>query len=435
MATGATFSKSAGGKLTLGTPKPKAKAKTKPKATAGQKAARQRRAARRALYDPTQVLAGHNLKAAVNNLVRGEINPQVSELGRQVNENRLQGQQLSNRASDYYRQLAMHEAQNLATQQAISDRLGSNLANVAGGTQQALTQAGQGAQAAVSQDAAQRGAGLEGGSREAIAREIAAQQARAAQTGQAYQSSSALARNAAENYALQSGQSEQMRGGEVQGQIAGNQQKRDVELMSKLADVRASAGPLRTKLLTQLRSAGFDQLATQVGLNIKQADLQAQINQDAVKNKQENRRINLVKRGQNITAQNNIARQRIAEINSAISQGNLDERHRSNLVKERQGWQRLLNQNKDKSSKTNNDVSKAVGSLKAGTVSVNGKNVPIAQYVRTHPGYASTVHAQLQAKYGKRVADQAMRRFQRTVRGSGGGILSSIQETIGNLGG
>lgn len=271
--------------------------------TPKQKRRRRTRRLDQTLYNPVSVLSGKDLRRSLNQLVRGEIRPEVEEIDRQIVRNREQGAQLSGRAGGYFQQLANEEAQSVATQKAITDRLNASLAGIGQETQQRLDQAGADAKAGLAADEQLRGEGLSGGAEEMLARELQAQKAREAAQAQTFRSSGAAQGAGFEQLQAAMRGANAARGADVQAQIAQRQQMVDQDLRGRRRDVVASKGPLRTKLLLQLREAGFEQLATQLGLDLEGEQLRAEIADQRRDARIDRERIATTRRGQDIASE------------------------------------------------------------------------------------------------------------------------------------
>lgn len=306
---------------------PKPKHRPKPRRaplTPAQKARQRRRALDRTLYSPASILSGYDLRRSLGDLVRAETEPALREIDRQVGVNRGQGAELGTRAGDYYRQLAAEQQRGLDTQRVLEGRLNENLTGIDREAADRIQGAGVAAQGQVDQDAAQRGQGLSGGAKEALAREMAAQAAGQAKSGQAFRSAGAMQGANYSGLSAATRQASAAKGGELQGSIIARTRANEKELQGKRKDVTDMAGPLRTKLLLQLRQAGFEQLATQLGLDLKSKDLVAEINRAAADRRLAGRRIDATIRGQDLAAETQRRGQDITVRGQDISDENAD---------------------------------------------------------------------------------------------------------------
>src|SRR4051794_36770827 len=229
-----------------------------------------------ALYDPTVQLGGHALAQASRDLADLQVAPKFNALTRQLTSATTQGSALAARSGDYYRQLAHEEAGKVATQQALSGMLNQQTANVGAQTQAAFGQMGQAEQQRQAQDTALRGQGL-GGDTTTGPAEIQGQQGTAATLQQAAGNQAAAQGADWASLANAMAQSRQARGGEVQGQLLNRVANQQQQLRGQISDVDATRGDLETQNLTKLRQQSFENLITQKGLNIKSADIQAQL--------------------------------------------------------------------------------------------------------------------------------------------------------------
>lgn len=253
--------------------------KKKKKLTPAQQRRKRIRQENATIYNPGTILTGNSLRAALADLVNGETQPGIREANRQITTGRAQGRVLQDRSAGIFKGLDTQQAAGQLAQTDIANRTNATLKGIDEGAAGKVAAAGAQAAQAAGVDVAARGEGLGGGGAEAVQRELAAQAARQAQAGQTFRSFGALQGGAQEGYAGALRGASQARGGEVQATIMGNTQKNERELLAKRKEIADQKGPLRTKLLLQLRQAGFDQLATQMGLKLKSEDLAAQSQQ------------------------------------------------------------------------------------------------------------------------------------------------------------
>lgn len=227
-----------------------------------------------ALYQPGKTLAGVDLVRAAKALVEREFKPQESALERQAQTVERQGTALSQRASDHYRTIAEREAGAIARQQALSARAGAQLESVDRDSKAALNRAVDDATRAADETARTTGVVTP---REQLTSEMAAAQSRQAQTSQAFRSAGTLQSAGSEDLLSAIGQARQLRGGEVQQQLLNRALGQRADVEAKKAEISSLRGPALTKALLELRQVGFENVATMRGLNLKEADLTADI--------------------------------------------------------------------------------------------------------------------------------------------------------------
>jgi hypothetical protein len=275
------------------------------------RAQRRRRQQRRALYDPSAPLAGQNLRRSANQLTQLQYRPQEQALGRQRDRISTQGTALTGRAGDYYKQLAAQEATRLARQQAIASQLDQRISAAGATAQQAAQQQATQLQAAQQADISLRGGGLTGGVDPTAEAHLAATRAAGA-TGLARQAGALESANA-QTYGESAGRATQARGGETMQRLLNQIAQQQQAIRDKQTDLAAEKGAARAKNVLDLRQQGFTNAATAAGLDIKRSDLQAQIGSDAADRRlarrritsaerQNNARLGVTKRGQDLTA-------------------------------------------------------------------------------------------------------------------------------------
>lgn len=295
---------------------------------------RQRAQDRNPLYNPAAVLSGHHLASAVNTLADLQVRPQLSALDRESKTASVQGAALSKGAGDYYHQLAQQEAGTVDRMAALTARTRGQLQTIAGDSQAQQTQAEGADKSRQTVDAATRGAGLSGGTGAQAA--LAAMRARGAQSAQAFRSTGELQGANYEGLAISNRSARGLRGGEIQGQLANRLATKLGDIRTKRSDVEASRGGVATKLLTDLRQSGFENLITAKSLGVKEADLAAKVaNQKST--------LDLAGRRQSEVERANRADERVANINAQLKGGSLTETQRHNLQTEKVG---LINANK-----------------------------------------------------------------------------------------
>lgn len=296
---------------------------------------RVRAANRNPLYNPTQPLSGYNLRRAAGQLTDLQFGPQRSALDREQATATQQGGALQRNASDYYRQVATQEAAAVARQQALGGQTNAQLKQIGADTQAQIGQSSALENQTQARDAALRGGGLAGGGDTALADQLAARRAGAAQSAGTFRSAGALQGGNYQGLANSAAMSTAARGGEVQGQLANRLASTLGDIRSRRSALESSRGDALTKQITDLRTAGFDQIATMEGLGIKRDTLAATVAD------QRGRRA--IARGQlHESSRHNRAMERLGQINSQLAKGNLDERTRHNLETEKQGVQKIV---------------------------------------------------------------------------------------------
>jgi hypothetical protein len=241
----------------------------------------ERRYAQDPLYNPTAPLAGLNLHKASRAVTNAELNPQLKAFDRQRKVEKAQGKALSTRAGDYYEALARSAGNRVARTQAISDRLSAELKSVGADTQENLQAAGDAAQKAVKADTELRGEGLDAGADAKVAEETRAARERAAGDAQNFRSSAAAESGSHERFTDAMDRSQQMRGGEIQGELANRLATRLGTINSDKAALAGTRGARNVKNLLDLRQTGFENLVTMKGLDIDRAEIEAEANESA----------------------------------------------------------------------------------------------------------------------------------------------------------
>jgi hypothetical protein len=304
--------------------KPRAKKPAKPLTPAQR---RKRRLAKNPLYNPTKVLSGADLADAAKALTNLDLNPQLSALDTQAKTTQTQGTGLIDKSAGFYRDIASQEADRVARQKALSDRLNATLSGIASDSQTTADRAKQDVTDAQAADTAVRGPGLSGGGDQAAAADLAAQRARAGQTAETFRSSGASQGANNEAFLNASAAAQGMHAGEVHKQLVNQLANRLGDIASKRTSVESTRGASDVKNLTTLRQQGFENIATMQGLGIKEQDLAAQTADQAARRE-------LAKQQAAETRRNNRRRARIAQ------QGQ-SETHRHNVTTEGQGQQRI----------------------------------------------------------------------------------------------
>jgi hypothetical protein len=271
------------------------------------------------LYSPAQQLSGANLRKAALDLSALEFRPQEQALARRSQDVNTQGAALSGRASDYYIQLAREEQGNLDRIKALQGLTSSQLNEAGQASQSTLSGIADQAQRLADQDSAVRGRGLQAGA-DLVGQEVASQRGLATRDLQQAQAQAAATTQGYGQFAGLAGQAISARGAETQQMLLNNLARQQTGIADERATLAAQRGSATTKNLTTLRQSAFENLATEQGLGIKQADLQAQVNQqqataklrtrqqkeverqNRARNKLTKKQIAAVKRGQTISA-------------------------------------------------------------------------------------------------------------------------------------
>jgi CRISPR/Cas system CMR-associated protein Cmr5 small subunit len=290
-----------------------AKRKPKPKRKLTPRQRARRRDNLNPLYDPSATLSGRALKRTAEAMTRTQVTPQRRALEAQRRDVTGQDKALVTRADSYYRTMADQQANAIATQKALQERVGQQVQAASDQSKAAIDQASTEASGAVAK--AQALTGVDAGVNQRVATE-----AQAAKSNQALQAgqSAATAAGAAGNYQGLQGtlsQARQLQGGEVRGALLKRAQSDRSKITQQIADLKAQTGDLNLKNVTALRQAGFENKVTVAGLGLKQADLQSKAQQAAANRKlakqkaaqverQNKRQARLTRRGQDVTAGN-----------------------------------------------------------------------------------------------------------------------------------
>lgn len=259
--------------------RPRPRRPTRPVAPARRPAASSRRPPRRPaadrnpLYDPSQQLAGEDLRRAALNLVDLQYGPQERQLGRQMTNVTTQGTALAQRAADYSGQLAQRDQGLVPAVNAIGDTAAGAFDRNASQAQQAIQDMLSRVTSNETADQAIRGqaAGTDGATAEAqaqVGRVVAEQQA-------AKDAAASTTANYA-NLANLSAQARAQAGTETQRQLLTRLANQQTDVRARQSDLAAQKGAATGKALTDLRQQAFENIVTQQGLNIKSADIAAQ---------------------------------------------------------------------------------------------------------------------------------------------------------------
>lgn len=223
------------------------------------------------------VLSPKQMRAAANALTVLETRPEIhgyKEIATQLGKQRdaasaglaALGTRTSGQVSDVYTNIAAQAQQQLATQQALAQRLGQEAAAINAQGAQGLEATQEGAVGALNANIAARGGAGGGSAQQALSDAVAAQRAQQAQEGQAAQQF-ALSQGAATTGLLAGmAGATQARGGEAIGQIGRDIASRTADsnmkfneniqtAMGKLAEAKASRGAKKVKNLLELRGA------------------------------------------------------------------------------------------------------------------------------------------------------------------------------------
>jgi hypothetical protein len=260
------------------------------------------------LYNPAAVLSGVGLKKAARQITNAQYAPKIGAAKAQQADVTRQGNALIGTADDLYRQMAERESSAVATQSAIQARIKQEVDDANAKSKQALDSAAAEAERAVGDNG-----GVDVGAKGRLAAEMAAQ--RGNQASQAASASTAAATTSG-NYAgllAGAGAARALHGGEVHGQLSNRAQSQRIQLAQQIADLKGQKGDGFVKNLTDLRQNQFENSATVAGLGLKQADLEAQTqNQKASQrladarikqaDKASRRSARTTKRGQDVTA-------------------------------------------------------------------------------------------------------------------------------------
>lgn len=229
-----------------------------------------RAVAKNPLYNPAAPLAGPVLQKAAGELTDLQFKPKVAALDAQAGTEKKQGTALIDRATGYYKSIALDEASRLAHQQALSGELDTRLKTINDDAQKGLdrptptvTPSGE--------------PGLSGGADKQFADELAAQRARAAATGAAYRTGGAESSSNWEGLVNSLAGARAMHGDETK-----------TDLMTRLANhlssigqekkaLQATRGDQLTKNLLDLRKSSFEDIATIQGLGLKKSQIDASL--------------------------------------------------------------------------------------------------------------------------------------------------------------
>lgn len=231
-------------------------------------------------YNPVAQLSGNDLRSAVEDIVNGQTRPELDDLDRQRGVTEGQGRQLSDRAAAYYQNFQDRQNAALTALQGVDATALQGVKDANANAAGTVDAAAKSADDRLAQDAAVRGQTASAG-REGLTASLAARRAGIAERGGADEKLTVGTNAAAERGQIGFAGAAGLKGGEALGDIAGRTQNALGEIAAKRREVVGARGPLRTDTLLKLRQAGFDNLITQGGLNLKAEDLEAQTATDA----------------------------------------------------------------------------------------------------------------------------------------------------------
>ena len=280
---------------------------------------RRRRQDKDPLLNPARPLSGHRLAEAVDKVVELEYGPKLAAIGREARSAEQQGTALINRAGTTSQAVADRTAAGVARQQALGEALRAALGKTAQEGQQAVQASGDELLERLAADRVNRGQGLDGGGDEQLQRELAAQWARSAQTGQAYKSSGDLqaSRSAELQNAIAGTQA--LRGQEIGGDLANRLAQQMADARAKRTELESSRGDARSKLTLDLRQKGFEELVTARGLDIKFADLEADVANQRANRRIARERVSATRRGQTLSSRDRRAGQQVTRRGQDLS--------------------------------------------------------------------------------------------------------------------
>jgi hypothetical protein len=335
------------------------------------------------LYDPSKPLSGRVLQRAAQQITQTEFASERAELDRTTQQTNRQGQELVGRASDYYTQLAKQEAGAVARAQAVGGQLQGQLSQNAQQSQAALSGIDQEAQQRAAQDASLRGGHLSGGGADAVAQEVAAQRALAQTQAAGAQNQAALSTSNWANLANVANTARGVAGGEAVQRFGNQLLAQTGELRGRRADLAKQVAARRAQNVLTLRQQGFENAVTARGLDIDMAELRADMQEKKADNRLARQRIksaerqnrqrvkaqirgqNVTKRGQDITARNNLVtsadRRRGQDITA--NQRAADRRVRQQMS---QAKAKQAPNESTESKKMRNGVANAIADIRAG---------------------------------------------------------------------
>lgn len=276
------------------------------------------------VYNPAVQLSGRALKKAARQITDAAYAPKLAAVNQQIKSATTQGTALADNAQNYYRQIAEREAAGLARQRALGDILKSDVAAIGTATRGDFD-AMQGAEAARQQsDTALRGGGLAGGSGDVVAGTIAGLRGRADTLQQSAASSAAAQAGSWESLQNMLSGATGLRGAESHDELLNRLANEQTRLREQKTTLKAAKGDDLTKNLVDLRQQAFENIVTQLGLDIKQADIQAGLKKAKVSAKVAQQRI---KSSERENARDRTSREKIAGGAQATTQRGQDLSH------------------------------------------------------------------------------------------------------------
>lgn len=226
------------------------------------------------LYDPAKILSGADLRNTVGALADLQINPVVSDLDRQSGDVQRQSDAVTSNARAYFAQLAQQQqalADQAKTTEAASNAQVSGIGQSAQQAQAALAAANQ---ARMTQDAGVRG-DIATTTADQLAKTYADRAASIGTRTEADQTAQAVKNAAGSQAAIGQALAGGQHGGEAITSLTNTFGKTLGDIAGKKTDTLASRGGLEADLTQKLRQQGYDNIITQKGLGLKQADLDA----------------------------------------------------------------------------------------------------------------------------------------------------------------
>lgn len=251
-------------------------------------ARKQKRQARRALYDPSQLLSGGALRGAARLATDYEYKPQISAAKQNIAGLGALGKRTGERVDAIYHQLAADVQHSMDQQQAINQRLGDTTKGIyddAAGTLNRNTE-----QAA--QTLGQYG-GIAAGGRQALGDTLESQSKTLQADTQAGRERAANQTHATDTFGNQMAATAQMTGAQSKTDIARMIANRTAGAQGELSTLRSQRGGAYLKNLMDLRSGERDFGIAQSTLNANIANDQAKIDIEGQKLAQGQEKIDL----------------------------------------------------------------------------------------------------------------------------------------------
>jgi hypothetical protein len=228
----------------------------------------------RTLYNPGQILGGRNMRRAVDQLVKLQVRPAVSDLNRQTQQVQRQSAQVTDRARSYLDSLSARQAELVKASQGITADANTAQATVADQSRQAAMAQQQQADAQVNADADVRG-DIARGAAQQLAEHFAANQAGSMAQRQADGTAVATKGGSSDQLAVTQAMASNQRGGEQMTGLADRFAQALGEISEKKKDIVGSKGSLGADILQKLRQQQFENLITTRGLNLDEQELAA----------------------------------------------------------------------------------------------------------------------------------------------------------------